>query len=137
MRIHGKNGQVALVDSSPAVVLASVNKWNLNMGRDYVEVTSFGDTNKQYVPGLPDISGSLGGFIDFDADGSPSQDPNEALFDAAEGESPVTLRLMPSTNFATRYWSGLAYLDVSIDVAVNGAVTFSGNFKGAGAWQRN
>lgn len=136
MRLHGKNGQVEIVDVSPAVVIASLNKWNLNMGRDYVEVTSFGDTNKEYVPGLPDISGSLGGFLDL-SDGSPAEDGSEALFDAAEGDTPVTLKLTPSTNFATRYWKGLAYLDVSIDVAVNGAVTLAGNFKAAGPWTRD
>ncbi len=136
MRIHGKNGQISLATSSPEVVLGSMNKWTLNMAVDYVEVTSFGDTNKEYVRGLPDISGTIGGFYDIES-GSPADGPSIPFFEAVESETPVTLKLMPSTLNPTHYWSGLAYLDVSIDVAVNGAVTLSGNFKGAGPWTRN
>lgn len=135
-RIHGRYGSVEIVDSSPAVVLGSLNHWTLNMATDYVEVTSFGDANKTYVPGLKDISGTLGGFYNLDA-GSPSAGDSEALFDAAEGTTPVTLSLIPSTLDTSHYWTGLAYVDVSIDVAVNGAVTLAGNFKGAGAWTRH
>lgn len=135
MRMHGRHGQVAIGSGSPLTVVAALNKWTLNMARDYVDVTAFGDTNKAYVPGLPDISGTLGGFLDQEA-GSPDAGGSAALLEAAEGDVPVTLRLTPNTEQAARYWEGPAYLDVSIDVAVNGACAISGNFKASGAWQR-
>lgn len=135
MRIHGRHGEVSFIDASPAVVIASLNAWTLNMARDYVEVTAFGDANKVYVPGLQDISGTLAGFYDMD-EGSPTSGGSLALFEAAEGDTPVTLKLTPNTLDAGKYWSGSSYLDVSVNVAVNGAVTLSGNFKGAGAWAR-
>ncbi len=48
----------------------------------------------------------------------------------------MTLKLTPSTLDLTHFWSGPAYLDISIDVSVSGAVTLSGNWKGAGTWAR-
>lgn len=120
-------------DGTPAVVLGSLNKWTLNMPRSYIEVTAFGDTNKVYVPDLQDVGGTIGGFYDMATPGPGASDP---LFDAAEGDVPVKLGLVPDSTDATRSWEGLAYLDVSVDVAVNGAVTITGNFKGAGPWTR-
>jgi hypothetical protein len=136
MRIHGSHGRVAIADGSPSVVLASINKWALNRTRDRADVTCFEDLNKVYVQGLPDIKGTLGGFYDA-GDGSPLSGGNLALFDAAEGEVPVMLNLFPSSLFLERYWSGLAYLDASIDVAANGAVAISGTYAAAGAWTRH
>ncbi len=135
MRIHGRHGEVALIDTSPAVVLGSLNHWTGNFSRDYVEVTCFGDTEKQWVPGLQNREGTLSGFYNLDA-GSPISGDSLPLFEAAEGDVPVTLRLMPSTLEPTHFWSGPAYLDMSVDVAVNGAVTLNGNWKGAGTWTR-
>lgn len=135
MRIHGRHGSVEITDSSPAVVLGSLNHWTGNFARDYVEVTAFGDTEKQWVPGLQNREGTLAGFYDLDV-ASPASGPSVPLFEAAEGDTPVTLKLIPSTLDPTHFWTGPAYLDVSIDVAVNGAVTLSGNWKGAGAWTR-
>ncbi len=134
-RIHGRHGEVALIDTSPAVILGSLNHWTGNFSRDYVEVTAFGDTEKQWVPGLPNREGTLSGFHNLDV-GSPASGDSEPLYEAAEGDTPVTLRLMPSTLEPEHFWSGLAYLDVSIDVAVNGVVTLNGNWKGAGTWTR-
>lgn len=134
-RIHGRHGSVEIVDSSPAIVLGSLNHWTGNFARDYVEVTAFGDEEKQWVPGLPNREGTLAGFYNLDV-ASPASGDSVPLFEAAEGDTPVTLKLVPSTLEPTHFWSGLAYLDTSIDVAVNGAVTLSGNWKGAGPWTR-
>lgn len=136
MRISGRRGEIAITTVSPAVIIGSINQFTLKMGRDYIDVTSFGDVNKTYVPGLPDISGSFSGFLDQET-GSPDSGESFPLFEAAEGETPVTLRLTPNTNMTDRNWEGPAYLDVSIDVPVSGAATISGNFKASGAWTRN
>ena len=134
-RKHGSKGQVALIDSSPAVVLASLNRWTLDTARDRVDVTSFGDTNKVYVQGLPDIKGTLGGFYD-PGEGSPLAGGNLEIFEISEGEEAVALRLMPTTAMPDLFWSGPAFLDASIDVSATGAITISGSFVAAGAWAR-
>lgn len=130
-RIHGSSGSVSMdpTGGTSVVALASISKWSLDMSKDKVDVTSFGDTNKVYVIGLPDIKGAFGGFWDKSAQGL-------AIFDAAIGTIAVYLNLIPSTLFPTYLWKGLAYLDAKIDVDAKGAVTIGGSFVAAGPWSR-
>jgi hypothetical protein len=135
MRIHGRHGSIEI--GSPGVIVGSVTKWTLNQARDYVDVTCFGDNNKVYVPGLRDISGTLNFVYDLNP-GSPSSGQSEGLFDAAESETPVTIKLVPNTLDTSHYWKGPGYLDLAtIDVDVKGAVTGTSNFKASGAWSRH
>jgi hypothetical protein len=108
------------------VVVASMNGWTLDLARDKVDVTAFGDSFKQYVQGLPDIKGTIKGWWDAAA--------SRPLFDAALGEVAVFLKLIPSELDPTYFFSGPAYLDASIEVAADGAVSISGNYAGAGDW---
>jgi hypothetical protein len=127
-RIHGSRGSVMMdpTGGSTYVAVASLNSWSLDMSRDKVDVTAFGDTNKQSVIGLPDFSGSFGGF--WDASTSP------VIFDAILGIVAVGLKLVMDTAAATNFFSGLAYLDGSITVSATGAVTIGGSFSAAGNW---
>jgi hypothetical protein len=135
-RITGRHGRVEITDASPAVILGSISQWTLSQARDYVEVTAFEDTNKVYVPGLRDISGTIAFFYSMDA-GSPAAGDTEALFEAAESDDPVTLRLTPDSLDTLRSWTGPAYVDVSaFTVDVKGAVSGTANFKASGAWTR-
>src|SRR5262245_48457894 len=67
-RIHGKNGQVKMdptgVGGAGLAIVADLNSWTLDASKDRVEVTAFGDSNKIRVAGLPDYSGTLGGWWD-------------------------------------------------------------------------
>lgn len=111
---------------STTVAVASLNQWTLDLARDKEDVTCFGDTNKQYVLGLPDIQGEVNGI--WDEASSP------ALLRVALGDVPVMLKLLPSTITPTYFFTGLAYLDAGIDCAADGAVTINGSFVGAGPW---
>lgn len=124
MRYHGKRGSVKI----GLTAVASLNKWTLNAATDKADVTAFLDNNKQYVVGLKDIKGSLAGWFD---------DAEDALFTAADSDTPVTLELAPVDSLATTLnWTGPAYLDASIDVPANGAISISGDFVAAGDWVR-
>lgn len=128
-RRHGGTGQI-LIDATGGttyVAVAALNSWTLDQTRDTVDVTAFGDTNKQYVVGLPDVKGTIGGWWD-DAS-TPT-----AVFDVAGGATPVGLKLVPTTLTATIFFSGLAYLDASINVPADGAISISGNWVAAGPW---
>src|SRR6185369_17466989 len=114
MRYHGKDGQVKI----GAAVAASLNKWTLNAATDKADVTAFGDSNKQYVVGLKDVKGSLGGWFD---------DMDDALFTAADAGTPVDLELFPVDTLTGLSWKGPAYLDASIDVPANGGISISGD----------
>lgn len=128
-RRHGSKGSV-LIDPAGGttyVAVAAINAWSLDQTRDTVDVTAMGDTNKQYVVGLPDTKGTFGAWWD-DAS-SPA-----AIFDVAGGETPVGLKLLPSSLSASIFFSGLAYLDASINVPATGAIDISGNWVAAGPW---
>jgi len=90
-----KTGRYGTIKYDPAAAsplslapLSSVNSWKLSLKTDKTNVTCFGDTNKVYVPGLRDISGSLGGFWN---------SSNVILFDATETETPGWLELAPNS----------------------------------------
>lgn len=107
-----------------AVAIIGLNAWKLDLKTDFEEVTQFGDTNKVYVPGLKDISGSLGGFWD---------SADTTIFEAADATSPGFLELLPNSTEATAVFSGKAYLDASIDCSLS-APKVSSTFKAAGPW---
>lgn len=107
------------------VLLTSINKWKLSFKTDKSEVTCFGDGNKVYVPGMKDVSGSLGGFWN---------SSNVVLFLAADADTPGLIELAPNSNEAGFKWSGLAYLDADIDVGVDGAPAVTGQILAAGTF---
>jgi len=128
-RYHGKSGGVygSTTGAGVAAPLASLSKWSLSMATDKVETTSFNDPNKTYVQGLKDVKGTFSGFWD---------NADDSLFDGADSADGVRLYLYPATSYQQAYFYGPAWLDASIDVDVNGAVTVTGNFVANGAWGR-
>jgi hypothetical protein len=123
MRYHGKKGSVKL----GGTVVLSLNSWTYDAATDKADVTCFGDTNKQYVSGLPDVKGTLAGQFD---------DLEPDLFAAAEGGVPVLLDLIPVSTVTGKHWSGQAYVDASISCPANSSITVSGNWVAAGPWTR-
>jgi hypothetical protein len=123
-----KSGRLGNVMYDPAgitpVSLISINSWKLDIKTDKEDVSCFGDTNKVYVPGLRDMQGTIAGFWN---------STNVVLFDAAEATTPGLLKLVPNTSESTFFWSGLAYLDASIDCSL-AAPKVSGSFMAAGPW---
>lgn len=126
--LSGRNGRVSY-DAGPASPtslspLISVNNWKLSLQTAYEDVTCFGDTNKVYVPGLRDISGSIGGFWN---------STSTVLIDASSATTPGYLQLEPNHNEPTFLFAGLAYIDASIDCSLQ-APKLTGTFKAAGPW---
>jgi hypothetical protein len=127
-RRHGSTGDILMDPTGGAttVSVASLNKWSIDFDRDKEDVTCFGDTNKVYVLGLPDVQGDIEGV--WDETTSPD------FIRVALGDIPVTLKLIPSTLAPTYFFTGQAYLSTSIECAADGAVTLSGSFVAAGPW---
>lgn len=126
-RKHGKNGRIMMdpTGGTSVVTVADLNAWTLDMGKDRTEVTAFEDTNKIRVTGLPDFSGTFGGWW------NPATSPT--LFAAILGDIPVFLHLIPDKNDPNLF-RGLANLDGSISVGATGAVAISGRWDAAGNW---
>jgi hypothetical protein len=83
------------------------------------------DTNRVYLPGMRDISGTLGGFYNA---------AELKLVGATDDDVPSALVLIPDTTTATIVYSGTAYLSCEIEVPVGGAPTVKGTFAAAGPW---
>jgi hypothetical protein len=98
------------------------------MKTDRVETTAYGDSNKQYVQGLADIAGAFSGFWD---------NADTTLKLASLSADGSKLYLYPTTDLVANYAYGPAWVDVSFDVAVDGAVKISGSFAANGAWGNN
>ena len=128
-RYHGGKGVVYLstTGSGVAVAAVSLSQWSLDRATDQAECTAFGDTNKQYVQGLPDVKGTLAGWFD---------SADDALFDGADSSDGVKLYLYPSSLAPTIYHYGPAWLSASITVDVKGAIGVSSSFVAAGNWGR-
>jgi hypothetical protein len=126
-RYHGKKGVVymSLSGSAAATATVALRSWTLDMPTDKVEVTAFGDTNKQYTQGLPDVSGQLSGWWDDTFDG---------LYDASRSTDGIKLYLYPSSDAAGKYWYGPAWVDFSIDTSNDAGVSVSARFSANGAW---
>lgn len=126
--LSGRNGQV-LYDSVPAspvnpTAIASIKGWKLSLKTDYEDVACFGDTNKVYIPGLRDISGSGDGFWN---------SSELTLLHATSATTPGHLRLVPNSTESSFLFEGLAYLDMDIDCSLAAPkVTF--NFRAAASW---
>jgi len=126
---HGKKGVVYIstTGTGTASSLTKLNSWSLDRSTDRAETTAFGDSNKTYVQGLPDVSGDFAGFYD---------DTEDKLWSAAESADGCKLYLYPSADVPTEYWYGPAWVDYGLEVGVGDAVKISGSFAANGAWGR-
>ena len=125
-RVHGRDGQFYMgVASSSAAAepLPYIKKWSMSASTDRQDATSFSDTSKVYVAGLPDASGSFEGFYD----SATAQTMTAAL----DGDA-RRVYLYPTTPSNTGpYWFGTAFFDFNIDTDVAGVVSVNGTWSAA------
>lgn len=124
-KIAGRRGRVYVglaSDSAVAEPVANLSQWSLNGSSEQLDATSFGDTTKTYVLGLPDAQGSFSGFYD---------NASDQLYTASQDGLARKTYLYPDTNSTGTYWFGTAFWDFSIDVPVSGVVSISGSFVAA------
>jgi len=125
-KLHGKNGAI-YVDGpkGSGTKVASKSEWTLSLARDYVDATVFGETNKTYLTGLKDISGTYAGLFDNSGDilvNATSSDIVQLYLYSDDGTSPVLVG------------NGPALFDASISASNTDAVRVTGNFRAAGSW---
>lgn len=125
-KYHGRKGVVYLSTTGTGTASSvTLTEWSLNRATDRVDVTSFGDANKTYVQGLPDLQGSFSGVWDH---------ADTKIFDAASSSDGCKLYLYMSSDASGLYFYGPAWLDASITTSVSDAVKISGTFAANGSW---
>jgi hypothetical protein len=115
---------LALASGGTAQPVAFLNAWSINFAAEKAEVTAFGDENKVYVAGLPDASGTFGGFYD---------DATVQTYTAALDGLPRKFYLYPSTTSNSKYWHGEILPDFSVNGSVTGAVQISSSWNASSA----
>lgn len=128
-RLHAKNAAIYLGGAkgqSGATRVAAKSSVTLNLGRDYVEVTSFGDTNKRYVTGLRDVSGQWEGFLDVSGD---------LLVNASALDTVQTyIYADDRTGFEILVAHGPGLFDAVITLSNADAAKANGNLRASGPW---
>ena len=123
-RIAGRNARlyVGIASGGTAESVAFLKNTSLTFGVDTIDVTAFGDANKTYVAGLPDVGGDYGGFYD---------NATAQLFTAASDGVARKFYFYPDNTLATQYFFGTATFDFNLSSSVEGAVEITGNYKAA------
>lgn len=128
--LHGKNGAIYLGGPKDGGGVKLVNKteWTLNLNRDYVDSTVFGDSNKTYLVGLKDIQGTFAGLLATAGDAQVNAANSDAIDIYLYGDD--------GTNGGTELLiaSGPGLMDASITASNTDAIKTTGNFRAAGAW---
>lgn len=123
-RRSGKNGRLylAIASGGTAEPLPFVARWSIEGDTDRTEVTAMGDTNKVYVAGLPDASGTVSGFFD---------DATQQTWTAAQDGEARKFYLYANTGDTGDYWFGTAFWDFSAEGDVGGAINWSSTWSAA------
>lgn len=129
-RRHGRSGAlyVAVTSGGTAEPIAFLKSWSIDFKTDKVDVTALGDTNKVYVAGLPDSSGSFDGFWD--------SDQNDLYTAAQDGVARKFYLYMSKALDPNDYYFGTALFDFGAAGGVDAAVTISGSFAAASSVNR-
>jgi hypothetical protein len=128
-KLHGKNGAIYLTNSkggSGASKVAAKSEWTLSLGRDYVDATTFGDTNKTYLTGLKDIQGTYSGLLDVSGDLLVNTSNSDTI--------QIYLYADDRDGFEVLVAYGPGLLDSSINASNTDAIKTSGNFRASGSW---
>jgi hypothetical protein len=131
-RLHGKRGAIYLFakKESGGTKITDKTEWTLDLGRDYVDATVFGDSNKVWLTGLRNIQGTIAGLLDTSGDFlvNASASETEQLYLYADDTN------NNSTGAPILIAFGPALLDAAITASNTDALKCTGNFRASGAW---
>jgi len=128
-KLHGKNGAIYIGGAiGVGIKVATKTEWTLQRNRDYVDATVFGDANKTYLAGLPNVQGTFNGFLDTSGD--------LMLNGATSDAESIYLYASDSTNSSPTVLvaHGPAFIDATVTVGNADGARISGDFRAQGAW---
>jgi len=126
-KLHGKNGAIYLgaAKGSGGILVAVKTEWTLQRNRDYIDATVFGDTNKTYLAGLPNVQGTFAGFFDNSGDllnNAAASDAQNLFLYSDGGTVPILVA------------NGPALIDANINCSNTDGVRITGEYRAQGAW---
>jgi len=114
-RRAGRRGRVylGLTNGAVAVPMAYRAQWGISFTQDPLDVSAMGDTNKQYVLDLADVSGTFSGFDDGSND----------IFTAATDGLSRRFYLYPDTSVVEYYFGEILLSQDELAGGIGNAVT--------------
>ena len=133
-KLHGKNGAIYLggaIGTSGSVKAATKAEWTLQRNRDYVDATTFGDPNKTYLAGLPNVQGTFAGLLDVTAGGdlllnAAVSDAQQIYLYADDGTGTSGSVILVA--------HGPGFIDGNVNCTNTDAVRYTGEFRASDAW---
>jgi len=131
-KLHGKNGAIYFNGPKEGTSWPQANKvankveWTLNLNRDYVDATVFGDTNKTYLVGLKDIQGTFNGLLDVSGDLVLNATNSDTIQIYLYGDDRNSSEVLIA--------NGPGLCDASVTASNTDAIRVTGNFRASGAW---
>jgi hypothetical protein len=121
---HGRGGYLSLSDTGGTtfVLSSGLNDCSLGTDVDLADVTTFGDSDRVYIPGLRGHSGSFSGFM--------ASTHEEKLRGMLGNSTAATFAYGPQGNTTgyTKLSGALHLTNINIQSAVGDAVSVSGSF---------
>ena len=126
-RIAGRRGRVymAATNGTAAIPVTAQATWSINFAQATIDVTAMGDTTKQYVSDLADVSGGFNGFHD-------DVDTGSQIYAAATDGLSRKFYLYPDLSSSTKYYHGDVVVEgYDAEGGVGNAVTANVTWKAA------
>jgi hypothetical protein len=131
-RRSGLNGAIVLNGalSGGGTLVAAKTQWDLSLQRDYYDASAFGDSNKQWRPGLRDTQGTYSGLLDLSGD---------LLFTAASAAAKLLYLygdsgVGASSGTVIEVAHGSGFLDASVSTALTDMIKITGQFRASANW---
>jgi hypothetical protein len=112
---------MGIASGAAASPVAYLSDWSITVAVQGNDVTAFGDPNKIYVAGLPDISGDFAGFYD---------DSSRQFYTAARDGQPRNFYLYPDmVDDPNQFWFGQMLPDFDVSGGIGGSVNVKATWK--------
>lgn len=125
-KLHGKDGAIYLGGAKrTGTKITEKTEWAVQLNRDYVDATVFGDTNKTYLAGLRNFQGTYAGLLNTAGDDmldATALDAQLIYLYADDGTVPVLVA------------HGSGFIDGNVSVSNTDAVRITGEFRAQGSW---
>jgi hypothetical protein len=124
---HGKNGAIYLggAKGSGGTLVAEKTEWSVQLNRDYVDATVFGDTNKTYLAGLRNFQGNYAGLLNTAGDD---------MLDASALDEQLIYLYADESGTPILVAHGSGFIDANVSCSNTDAVRITGEFRAQGNW---
>ena len=125
VKYSGANGLIYMSSTGTGapVLAGGFRAFTIDNSRNFIDTTEFGATNATSVQGFPASSGTFAGFWATD---------DTTMRDAANSPDGTNIAMYPSRFAMSRYFGGPAWVNYSLNTAVDAAVTITGNWTSRG-----